>query len=169
MLFLYLPLWFSRSRSTLPWRVNCWFCNNNFTVKFPERNSWTCPKCEQYNGFTKVRITFYILFLDLYVAWDNTTIYIKFNIHCFHIIMICTWFCRTETTTGPCFPPASKRWDAQRCSTAVHLRTGCVKCVISTSNSRWHSWQTSFQWTRKTMSRKLNHTGKLNFNPRLTI
>ncbi|XP_053625570.1 uncharacterized protein LOC128683700 [Plodia interpunctella] len=40
-------------RSTLPWRVNCWFCNGNFWVKFLARNSWTCPKCDQYNGFTK--------------------------------------------------------------------------------------------------------------------
>ncbi|XP_047528036.1 transmembrane protein 201 [Vanessa atalanta] len=40
-------------RSTLPWRVNCWFCNRNFWVKFTDRNCWTCPKCEQYNGFTK--------------------------------------------------------------------------------------------------------------------
>ncbi|XP_021180893.3 uncharacterized protein LOC110369702 [Helicoverpa armigera] len=40
-------------RSALPWRVNCWFCNSDFWVKYPERNCWTCPKCEQYNGFTK--------------------------------------------------------------------------------------------------------------------
>ncbi|KAI5641703.1 hypothetical protein NE865_06007 [Phthorimaea operculella] len=40
-------------RTILPWRVNCWFCNCNYWVKFFERNSWTCPKCEQYNGFTK--------------------------------------------------------------------------------------------------------------------
>ncbi|XP_022121976.2 uncharacterized protein LOC110997909 isoform X1 [Pieris rapae] len=40
-------------RSTLRWRVNCWFCNSNFWVKFINRNSWTCPNCEQYNGFTK--------------------------------------------------------------------------------------------------------------------
>ncbi|XP_045445878.1 uncharacterized protein LOC123653951 [Melitaea cinxia] len=40
-------------RSTLPWRVNCWFCNTNAWVKFNLRNSWTCPKCDQYNGFTK--------------------------------------------------------------------------------------------------------------------
>ncbi|OWR52265.1 hypothetical protein KGM_209574 [Danaus plexippus plexippus] len=40
-------------RSTLPWRVNCWFCNSNFWIKYIERNSWTCKKCEQYNGFTK--------------------------------------------------------------------------------------------------------------------
>ncbi|KOB79252.1 Uncharacterized protein OBRU01_00120 [Operophtera brumata] len=42
-----------RLRSTLPWRVNCWFCNSNSWVKYPEHNSWTCPHCEQYNGFTK--------------------------------------------------------------------------------------------------------------------
>lgn len=40
-------------RLLLSWRVNCWFCNSNFWVKFIERNSWTCPKCEQYNGFTE--------------------------------------------------------------------------------------------------------------------
>ncbi|CAH1645865.1 unnamed protein product [Spodoptera littoralis] len=40
-------------RSALPWRVNCWFCNNDFWVKYPVRNSWTCQKCDQYNGFTK--------------------------------------------------------------------------------------------------------------------
>lgn len=40
-------------RLVLLWRVNCWFCNNNFWIKFVNRNCWTCPKCEQYNGFTK--------------------------------------------------------------------------------------------------------------------
>jgi len=33
--------------------VNCWFCNGNARVPYADRNSWTCPKCEQYNGFTK--------------------------------------------------------------------------------------------------------------------
>ncbi|XP_068149553.1 uncharacterized protein [Drosophila tropicalis] len=33
--------------------VNCWFCNENSRVPYEERNSFTCPKCEQYNGFTK--------------------------------------------------------------------------------------------------------------------
>ncbi|XP_002134271.2 uncharacterized protein [Drosophila pseudoobscura] len=33
--------------------VNCWFCNENARVRYVERNRWTCPKCEQYNGFTK--------------------------------------------------------------------------------------------------------------------
>ncbi|CAK1545126.1 unnamed protein product [Leptosia nina] len=40
-------------RSALRWRVNCWFCNSNFWIKFIDRNSWMCPKCEQYNGFNK--------------------------------------------------------------------------------------------------------------------
>ncbi|XP_059056954.1 uncharacterized protein LOC131850670 [Achroia grisella] len=44
---------FSKLRSSVPWPVNCWFCNNDFWVKYMLRNSWTCPKCEQYNGFTK--------------------------------------------------------------------------------------------------------------------
>ncbi|KAG6449451.1 hypothetical protein O3G_MSEX006081 [Manduca sexta] len=43
----------NKLRLLVSWRVNCWFCNNNFWVKYPDRNSWTCPKCEQYNGFTK--------------------------------------------------------------------------------------------------------------------
>lgn len=33
--------------------VNCWFCNQNTRVPYLESNSWTCPRCEQYNGFTK--------------------------------------------------------------------------------------------------------------------
>ncbi|XP_039746976.1 uncharacterized protein LOC120624474 [Pararge aegeria] len=40
-------------RSSLPWRVNCWFCNSNIWAKYIDRNCWTCPKCDQYNGFTK--------------------------------------------------------------------------------------------------------------------
>ncbi|XP_034840181.1 uncharacterized protein [Maniola hyperantus] len=43
----------SSLRSSLPWRVNCWFCNSNIWVKYIDRNCWTCPKCDQYNGFTK--------------------------------------------------------------------------------------------------------------------
>lgn len=34
-------------------RVNCWFCNENTWVPYDDRNQWNCPKCEQYNGFTK--------------------------------------------------------------------------------------------------------------------
>ncbi|XP_017051284.1 uncharacterized protein LOC108094936 [Drosophila ficusphila] len=40
-------------RSRYDARVNCWFCNGNSRVPYANRNSWTCPQCEQYNGFTK--------------------------------------------------------------------------------------------------------------------
>ncbi|KAH8385215.1 hypothetical protein KR200_008042, partial [Drosophila serrata] len=33
--------------------VNCWFCSGDHSVPYAERNSWTCPRCDQYNGFTK--------------------------------------------------------------------------------------------------------------------
>ncbi|XP_017013903.3 uncharacterized protein [Drosophila takahashii] len=44
---------FINIRSRYNARVNCWFCNGNARVPYADRNSWTCPKCEQYNGFTK--------------------------------------------------------------------------------------------------------------------
>ncbi len=34
--------------------LNCWFCNVNSKVSIFKRNSWTCPNCNQYNGFKKV-------------------------------------------------------------------------------------------------------------------
>ncbi|XP_062138458.1 LOW QUALITY PROTEIN: uncharacterized protein LOC133847436 [Drosophila sulfurigaster albostrigata] len=40
-------------RSRYDIKVNCWFCNENTRVAYVERNSWTCPKCDQYNGFNK--------------------------------------------------------------------------------------------------------------------
>ncbi|KAH8323813.1 hypothetical protein KR067_001945 [Drosophila pandora] len=40
-------------RSRYDAHVNCWFCNGNTRVPYPERNSWNCPHCDQYNGFTK--------------------------------------------------------------------------------------------------------------------
>lgn len=33
--------------------VNCWFCNQYTRVPYLEANSWYCPSCEQYNGFSK--------------------------------------------------------------------------------------------------------------------
>lgn len=33
--------------------VNCHFCNYNAKVARSSRNSWTCPSCDQYNGFTE--------------------------------------------------------------------------------------------------------------------
>ncbi|XP_030567374.1 uncharacterized protein LOC115767283 [Drosophila novamexicana] len=40
-------------RSRFDITVNCWFCNKDLRVPFEQRNSWTCPDCEQYNGFNK--------------------------------------------------------------------------------------------------------------------
>ena len=37
----------------LPAAVNCHFCCQDFRVPFDQRNSWTCPSCQQYNGFGK--------------------------------------------------------------------------------------------------------------------
>ncbi|XP_042199588.1 transmembrane protein 201 isoform X2 [Callorhinchus milii] len=31
--------------------VNCWFCSQDTTVPYGNRNCWDCPNCEQYNGF----------------------------------------------------------------------------------------------------------------------
>ncbi|CDW57103.1 transmembrane protein 201 [Trichuris trichiura] len=36
-----------------PWKVQCWFCHAFSRVKWRSRNSWVCPKCEQYNGFDR--------------------------------------------------------------------------------------------------------------------
>lgn len=33
--------------------MNCWFCNCNSKIQYEDRNSWNCPNCQQYNGFTK--------------------------------------------------------------------------------------------------------------------
>jgi len=45
-------------------RVNCWFCNKNFVVKKEFANCWTCPECENYNGFTEV------ILIDLFDLFD---------------------------------------------------------------------------------------------------
>lgn len=36
-----------------PKGVNCWFCNRNTSVTYEKANSWTCPNCDQYNGFNE--------------------------------------------------------------------------------------------------------------------
>ncbi|XP_074655173.1 uncharacterized protein LOC141908845 [Tubulanus polymorphus] len=33
--------------------VNCWFCQEDTTVLYSNINSWNCPSCNQYNGFTE--------------------------------------------------------------------------------------------------------------------
>ncbi|XP_017484432.1 PREDICTED: uncharacterized protein LOC108373099, partial [Rhagoletis zephyria] len=50
---LLLQKLYVKIRSKFDATVNCWFCNQNTRVPYLESNSWTCPNCEQYNGFTK--------------------------------------------------------------------------------------------------------------------
>lgn len=33
--------------------MNCWFCNSNTRVPYNQRDSFNCPKCLQYNGFSE--------------------------------------------------------------------------------------------------------------------
>lgn len=33
--------------------MECWFCRKSTKVEYQQRNSFTCPSCEQYNGFTE--------------------------------------------------------------------------------------------------------------------
>ncbi|XP_059469993.1 transmembrane protein 201 homolog isoform X2 [Neocloeon triangulifer] len=44
---------YTKIRPRFPIKVNCWFCNLDSKTHFNNRNSWTCPKCDQYNGFTQ--------------------------------------------------------------------------------------------------------------------
>lgn len=32
--------------------MNCWFCNTNTRVPYNQQNSFKCPSCSQFNGFT---------------------------------------------------------------------------------------------------------------------
>ena len=38
-------------RKKFPYKVNCWFCNQDSKVPYNDFNSWTCKNCDQYNGF----------------------------------------------------------------------------------------------------------------------
>lgn len=51
--FLILYKLYIKIRSNFKVTVNCWFCNQNTKVPYLETNSFTCPQCDQYNGFTK--------------------------------------------------------------------------------------------------------------------
>ncbi|XP_058443695.1 uncharacterized protein LOC131425654 [Malaya genurostris] len=44
---------FLNVRKRFPVWVNCWFCNGNCKVLYENANSWVCPSCTQYNGFTE--------------------------------------------------------------------------------------------------------------------
>lgn len=43
---------FYNFRKRFPITVNCWFCNFNTKVPYNNQNSFSCPACKQYNGFT---------------------------------------------------------------------------------------------------------------------
>lgn len=45
-------MYFFFNRKRFPISVNCWFCNSNTRVPFNNRDSFNCPTCRQYNGFT---------------------------------------------------------------------------------------------------------------------
>lgn len=34
-------------------KVECWFCKNYTSVRAPNKNSFVCSSCSQYNGFTE--------------------------------------------------------------------------------------------------------------------
>ncbi|XP_055842697.1 uncharacterized protein LOC129909645, partial [Episyrphus balteatus] len=51
--FLILYKLYVKIRSNFKVTVNCWFCNQNTKVPYLDANSFTCPQCDQYNGFTK--------------------------------------------------------------------------------------------------------------------
>lgn len=44
---------YSKIRPRFPVKVNCWFCNTDTKVEFRYRDTWVCPSCQQYNGFTE--------------------------------------------------------------------------------------------------------------------
>ncbi|CAI5441316.1 unnamed protein product [Caenorhabditis angaria] len=46
-----IPIVYKALRPRLKTKVNCWFCHEDSTVKYENRNSFTCPSCKQYNGF----------------------------------------------------------------------------------------------------------------------
>ena len=46
-----LALLYRAVRPRFKIRVNCWFCQTDQWVKYPERNGFVCCQCGQYNGF----------------------------------------------------------------------------------------------------------------------
>lgn len=55
-----LPVGFYRR--LFPAKVNCWFCNTWTKVDYDNQNSFECPTCLQYNGFTKVVSIFFLIY-----------------------------------------------------------------------------------------------------------
>ncbi|CAI2339094.1 unnamed protein product [Caenorhabditis sp. 36 PRJEB53466] len=48
-----VPIIYRAIRPRLKSSVECWFCHMSTKVNYNDRNSFTCPSCEQYNGFNE--------------------------------------------------------------------------------------------------------------------
>ncbi|CAL2033035.1 unnamed protein product [Caenorhabditis brenneri] len=48
-----VPILYKAIRPKIKTSVECWFCHAKTKVHYDDRNSFTCPSCEQYNGFTE--------------------------------------------------------------------------------------------------------------------
>lgn len=48
-----LPIIYKAIRPRIKTSVECWFCHASTKVEYHNRNSFICPSCEQYNGFTE--------------------------------------------------------------------------------------------------------------------
>uniref|UniRef100_A0A1B6GQU4 Ima1 N-terminal domain-containing protein n=1 Tax=Cuerna arida TaxID=1464854 RepID=A0A1B6GQU4_9HEMI len=52
VLLLIIVKLYCKIRTKFPVKVNCWFCNIYTSVPYYSSNSWYCPSCDQYNGFS---------------------------------------------------------------------------------------------------------------------
>ncbi|XP_071839582.1 uncharacterized protein [Apostichopus japonicus] len=52
-IFLFVMFLLYLLRKLVSFRTECWFCSQKVFVNIFKRNSFTCPHCEQYNGFTE--------------------------------------------------------------------------------------------------------------------
>eukprot|EP00761_Pharyngomonas_kirbyi_P008906 gb/GECH01008918.1/.p1 GENE.gb/GECH01008918.1/~~gb/GECH01008918.1/.p1 ORF type:complete len:621 (+),score=115.16 gb/GECH01008918.1/:1-1863(+) len=53
MLWNLSSYWRKMTASRSGIEVNCWFCGEKCRVMQKKHNSWWCPNCDQYNGFTE--------------------------------------------------------------------------------------------------------------------
>lgn|SRR6218665_1736090 len=59
-------------RRRYPASVSCWFCGEKSEIPRDQINSWDCPYCEQYNGFTEVSTGW----SDDKLMWLHVTIFL---------------------------------------------------------------------------------------------
>lgn len=53
IVFIFVVNVYLKLRRIFPVNVNCWFCNTWNKVPYENKNSFDCPNCLQYNGFTQ--------------------------------------------------------------------------------------------------------------------